>query len=173
MPNQYSRDHEAIYVIGPSIAYLPLTLERYALVDWDDAAYLSQWHWQCHHAEDRNTDYAFRGGHWGKPRGMHQLLLAVEDGMFPDHANRNGLDNRRSNLRPATTGQNAINKAKRRDNTSGIVGVSRWTSAWGKDYWKAQARVNGRTIVRTCKTFEEAVAIRRRWEQQHYGEFAP
>ena len=42
-----------------------------------------------------------------------------------DHADGNGLNNRRANLRQASRSQNACNQKKRRDNTSGFKGVVR------------------------------------------------
>lgn len=40
-----------------------------------------------------------------------------------DHADRNSLNNRRYNLREATGSQQMVNRNKRKDNKSGIIGV--------------------------------------------------
>jgi hypothetical protein len=51
-----------------------------------------------------------------------------------DHVNRNKLDNRWENLRPATRAQNTANTSKQSNNTSGFKGVSYYKSR-GK--WEA------------------------------------
>jgi len=77
---------------------------------------------------------------------LHRLVLArkigrpLERGEEVDHINRNGLDNRRCNLRLATRSQNCANKPAYRTNRSGYKGV-RWSSRAQK--WIAYIRVRG------------------------------
>src|ERR1017187_6526577 len=67
---------------------------------------------------------------------MHQLILSSAK---IDHRNGNGLDNRRENLRAATTSQNAINAKFNAKNTSGYKGVCKSPT---KGKWIAQLKVN-------------------------------
>jgi len=60
-------------------------------------------------------------------------------GMQIDHINGVKSDNRASNLRLATSGQNRHNTGKRADNTSGFKGVT-WCKHAQK--WQAQIKVN-------------------------------
>ena len=56
-----------------------------------------------------------------------------------DHRNRNGLDNRKKNLRDGSGGVNENNQSLRDDNTSGINGVyfneryKGWCATWYKN----------------------------------------
>jgi hypothetical protein len=59
-----------------------------------------------------------------KNLSMDKFLLETSYGHECDHKNRNPLDNRRSNLRPATRRQNGANKGLGKRNTSGYKGVS-------------------------------------------------
>lgn len=57
--------------------------------------------------------------------GLHRLIMnATEPNEIVDHRNRNGLDNRRSNLRITTTSINNRNSNLRTDSTSGFRGVT-------------------------------------------------
>lgn len=55
---------------------------------------------------------------------FHHLVIPREGGLWRDHANRNPLDNRRSNLRLATPSQNGSNRASP-PNRTGFRGVSK------------------------------------------------
>ena len=70
---------------------------------------------------------------------MHRYILNTLPGLHIDHRNRNGLDNRRRNLRVCTVAENIRNQRVSKCNTSGFKGVSwavhtkRWRSTINKD----------------------------------------
>lgn len=92
----------------------------------------------------------------------HRLAWLYIYGELPpnqiDHINRIRTDNRISNLRLATIPENNQNQGKRRDNTSGVIGVY-WDKKNGK--WKAQISLNGRVMsLGRYETIEEATTAR-------------
>lgn len=69
----------------------------------------------------------------------HRLAFLIMTGSIPayvDHINRCRSDNRWCNLRVATKAENCRNASKRKDNTSGIKGVS-----WNKEKSKYRAYI--------------------------------
>jgi hypothetical protein len=100
---------------------------------------------------------------------MHRLLIDCPDGMHVDHIDGNGLNNRRANLRIATSGQNQCNRGKSPRNTSGFKGVN-----WRKKEmrWNAQISVGGKN--RSLGFFdkpEEAHAAYAAACAKYHGEF--
>lgn len=77
----------------------------------------------------------------------HRLAWMYIYGEFPseqiDHINHNRADNRISNLRLASNQENQRNASKRKDNTSGICGIS-WAKRQNK--WRADIKVNQKQI---------------------------
>jgi hypothetical protein len=75
-----------------------------------------------------------------------------------------------ANLRLATNGQNIANSKLRRDNTSGVKGVS-----WDGHHksWAATIRISGKSRrIGRFKNFDDAVQSRQAAAMNAYGEFA-
>ena len=106
---------------------------------------------------------------------MHRLIMGKYyyeeiQGKLIDHDNRNGLDNRKSNLRISTTSQNGMNAKKRSDNTSGYKGVH-WNKARKK--WRAEIRINTKkTHLGLFDTPEEGHVAYCEAAKIHHGIFA-
>lgn len=83
-----------------------------ALVDDEDFAALSEYHW-CRHSRG----YAKRRVQGNVQILMHRQIMgdAPADGLEVDHINRCKLDNRRSNLRWVTRSENVRNTGIRPD----------------------------------------------------------
>lgn len=110
---------------------------RVALVDDEDYERLIQFRWYAHIDERRpgrphgpyarTTINATTSGrpHWSPL--MHTLIMGR---IGIDHANRDGLDNRRENLRPAGDSENGRNRPARLNCSSQYKGVY-WIKAQG------------------------------------------
>lgn len=122
-----------------SAVEVPLSQGYVAIVDAADAVRVLQYKWHAH--PHRQTVYARRNVR--RPDGtratllLHQFLTGYGR---TDHRDGDGLNNRRSNLREATTGENSQNRRLGLDNSSGFKGVY-WLKRNGK--WRAQIRVAG------------------------------
>lgn len=104
--------------VGGGICELPLGCGRVSLISEVDAERVMVCNW---HSSTNGRDGTFyvkgRPFRTAKDQGplirLHRMLLC-----FPllqvDHINRNGLDNRRSNLRLVTQSQNMANASKNR-----------------------------------------------------------
>jgi len=75
---------------------------------------------------------------------MHRQVIHIPKHMVCDHINRNGLDNRKPNLRPATVSQNLCNRAKRKTKTRSKYKGLEWDKTQRR--WKARIQLNGKKI---------------------------
>lgn len=103
----------------------------------------------------------------GKNVSMHQIL-----GYYaPDHHNHNKLDNRKENLITCTSQENARNRPRYSNNTSGFIGVG-----WDKRYnnWRARIHINNKEkCLGHFNNKDDAIKARLQAEFKYYGEFAP
>ena len=97
----------------------------------------------CYVDMAKHTQYAVTKVR-GKPIRLHRLILGLEEGdkIWVDHRNRNGLDNRRENLRLVTPSQNAQNTGVTSRTTSGVRGV---TYERPRKRWRATGTIAGVT----------------------------
>lgn len=156
---------------------IPLTQGQYTIVDAADYEWLMQWKWCATWNSGTGSYYAKRKQFVdGKAVqfSMQRTILGLGPGhtLKGDHANGISLDNRRDNIRPATSPQNAQNRKRKlgKTNKSGFHGVHFLTEA---QRWQAQIRVNGETVqLGRFDTPQEAYQIRRAAELRYFGEFA-
>lgn len=138
---------------------------RTALVDVDDYPIVAGYTWRVFEAPGdgpyAQTSVFINGVR--TTRRMHRILSSVE----VDHQNRNGLDNRRANLRPATRSQNTAN-------TRGKGGKSPYKGVHKSGHnWRAQITVNYRK--HQLGSFKSDLEAARAYDvaaRQFFGEFA-
>ena len=112
-----------------------------ALVDPEYYEIVNSYRWYSWYNR-RRTHYAATNIYQGEAKTillMQHLILPVKPGFEVDHADGNGLNNRRANLRYSTYSQNKANRPAPRNNTSGFKGVykarsGKWTARIMVDY---------------------------------------
>lgn len=145
-----------------------LSQGKFTIVDDEDFEKASEFKWYC--LKDGNNFYAVRNA---KPRGtiwLHRFLKNCPNGKYIDHVNRNGLDNRKSNLRICTKKQNLVNTFTHKNNKSGYKGVS-----WAKqrNRWLAHITKDGKGItLGYFKDKKEAAIAYNKAAIFHHGDFA-
>lgn len=136
-------------------------------MDDNDFSSLNQYKWYAQ--KHRKTFYAKRNIGKFPNRTcvrMHNQILAIK---FIDHKNRNGLDNRKENLRPATNSQNHMNRGalEGRRFKGPTLTVNR-----GKP-WQSKIEINGKKIhLGYFKSEEEAARAYDTKARDLFGEYA-
>ncbi len=149
---------------------IQITQGKFALVDDEDFAFLSQWKWQAITDPKTGTVYAGRSSrnNEGEQRHtirMHRVIMSAEYGVLIDHRDGNGLNNCKANLRIATRRQNGAN---RRTFRKQFKGIEQKGNRFG-----AHIRTNGRLVHLGYFTTElDAAKAYDAAATRHFGEFA-
>lgn len=104
---------------------IQLTQGKTCLIDNDDYELIKEYSWAAHF--ERSNWYAVTSKRINgklKTIRMHRLILDAKPGQYVDHINRNGLDNRKSNIRICTPQQNTLNRISHKNSSSKYKGVS-------------------------------------------------
>jgi hypothetical protein len=162
---------------------IPLTRGFVAMVDDEDYERLSGLSWHVRICKRALTMYAgtarkqINNNKRGSPALMHRIILGLTDPKIKiDHADRNGLNNQRRNLRIATQKQNMANfkRLKSAKNSSLFKGVAFDRAKYPlRKPWKATIRINYKSVnlgrfateIEAAKAYDAAA-------RKHFGEFA-
>jgi len=154
-------------IIGPenTVMEVELTRGKVALVDSTDMPLLVGRKWKA----------MFTGGkYWYAVSNdgvyMHRLILNAPTGAIVDHINHDSLDNRRENLRLATTAQNIAHQRHKRGCSSKYKGV-----CWDKhrECWMAQIKVDWKAkYLGSFDSEKEAARAYDAAASEAFGEFA-
>lgn len=173
--SQHRKPSTLPHPTDPTLALVPLTQGYFAVISVIDAPAVGQYNW--HVVKPNGMLYAARHQRTSKGKKTYLLLhrfVADEAGITAadevDHENGNGLDCRRSNLRAASRSQQLQNTRLRRDNTSGVKGVS-FVKNISK--WAAEIKVDGKKTVLGyfIEKADAAAAVRDARDKLH-GAFA-
>jgi len=134
---------------------------------------LNSYHWTID--GKKNSIYAVRNviPPYGERKivRMHREIMNAPKGLFVDHRNNNGLDNRMENLRLATHAQNMQNRGKTRLKTSSqFIGVH--LDKRGNN-WKVQINHQGKAIF--IGRFDNEIDAAKAYDRaaiKYHGEFA-
>ena len=157
---------------------IKLTQNQVTVVDDIDYEYLSQLKWFATKAGLGSSK--FYAARWSRANGRRKLIyihnlvaerMGLDLSCDIDNIDRNSLNNLRNNLRSATKREQAQNRSKRNDNTSGIPGVN-WNKRDKK--WYVRVNINGKEKHLGCFSDKlEAEKIRIEASLEYYKEFSP
>jgi hypothetical protein len=142
------------------VGYVSLTHDHFAIVDEVDVPLVEGFTWGAN-IKGVNGAHKYALSRVNHPQSrqrsifMHRLIMEARDGpsdLLVDHRNGNGLDNRRSNLRWATSQQNLWNRTQCKA-ASGYWGVSKTPAGT----WRVVFNHSGKPFrLGTFNTPEEA-----------------
>jgi len=154
-------------IIEKDYALVPLSQGKFAKIDLDDVDKVKDYNWIA--LKDKYTFYAKRT-EGRKHIYMHNVIMNMKESGKIDHISRDGLDNRKQNLRVATLSQNNANKCKINKNTTSVYkGVTKRTST----RWESSMKCNYKYYyLGSFNNDIEAAKVYDRKASELFGEFA-
>lgn len=106
------------------MAEIPIHGGHFAIVDDEFTSIVAPYKWYLVRGK---CDCTYVQGYKSGPEErvlMHRLIMGSPAKLHIDHRNKNGLDNRLSNLRVATPSQNLSNRKSHKNSSSRFLGVT-------------------------------------------------
>lgn len=119
---------------GDGTALVPLSKGLFSIIDEEDAPKVAGWCWTA--LTLKLTNYATRIDREVGAVYIHRVIFGLVrgDGVEVDHIDRNGLNNRKSNLRVCTSSQNRSWALYDFTSESGYIGVRKYRRQHGFTY---------------------------------------
>lgn len=154
------------YCIQEHKVCIYLNKNQTCFIDIEDLPLVSQYRWHCSTQNYAMANIKLPDTKKTKSIFMHQLIMNDKN---IDHIDGNKLNNCRNNLRKFVENwQNVANSTKRKNNTTGYIGVTKRGSGYC-----ARVRHNKKTVLeKICKTAEEAAMLRDLKVLEIFGEYA-
>lgn len=148
-------------------------IERYALVDDEDFERVNRYRWYASR-DIQGLSYACRSIKTEDNKTaivlMHRFIMNAEKGEIVEHKKRNGLDNRRKNLRACTSAQVQAGKKLGKNSQTGYKGIS-----WIVKRGHYTARIGRDNKMIYLGSFDNPIDAARAYNEEAvklYGEFA-
>lgn len=165
-------DSKPFKIEGIYCKLISLTRGYFVIVGESDYQFLTQWEWEVWIGKNGHV-YAVRTDEIeGKRRIilMHREILGLKHGdtRKVDHESGCGLDNRRDNIRVATSAENNRNAKRSITNSTGFKGVQKYFRRF-----RAFITVDGKRIwLGSFPTAEEAHEAYKAAAVKYFGKFA-
>ena len=139
-----------------------------AIIDAEDVDKVEKFKW--HLDSYGYVQASFKRREKKHPTRMHHIVMGIKSNkrIRIDHKDRNPLNNKKTNLRFCTHGENNLNTGKYKNNTSGFIGVGKN----GKN-WRARIVINKKEIfIGAFKDKIEAAKAYNKAALKYHKEFA-
>lgn len=148
--------------------HIPLTQGLFAKVSPCDFDRVNQFKWAA--TVRKTVCYGTRRSSDGKNHSLHRFIVDARVGDVVDHKNRDGVDNRRENLRIVSHRQNQQNKTAKSTSKSMLKGVN-WIVRDKK--WSARIFLDNKSVL--LGTFANELDAARAYDvaaMESFGDFA-
>lgn len=153
------------------VYHVPMDTVYDVIIDKEDQPLVEQYKWYINTPQNARTLYVAND----KLGKLHRFLTGAKEDEVVDHINRNGLDNRRENLRITTASMNSRNMSTKSSNKLGQNGVA-FCPAEGKHaaryrvHWQdseKKLRTKSFSITKYPDALERAIAFRKQMEKEN------
>lgn len=156
---------------------IKLSQNKIALIDDEDFDRMNQYKWHAYEKKNCKGSWYAMGNvknHEGKWTTImfHRFLMNIIDPKIEiDHADGNGLNNQKSNLRAVDHQHNSQNRRLGKNNTSGFKGVF-FDKRCKNRPWRAVVTVNGKRLhLGNFSTPEDAYEVYKAKAKESFGIF--